>query len=645
MNIDKPTIVTPTIAATDWTNANHAHAAANSGGLISVTPAMLSNASAQYKFLVSGATPFAYAESPGALNIASGKTLKVSNTLTLAGAIDGLTLTGEVSGYPIVRLAGFPPAPQIVADPLNGNARGIYAVDLQLYRINATEVASGNEATIIGGQENTASGGNSTVVGGYGNVASGDYYSTVVGGATNVASARYSTAVGGFGSVAGGQYTVAMGRQAKTGTNNGVFIFGDSTAADFNGIVADEFALRARGGFRHAYDGANYWTAKVASNGVTTFATLPIGAGFVFTPPVTLSSVTASTFVYANASQVLVSLANATGYLLNDGSGVFSYSATVTATAHNLFSTTHGDTTGAASPVDGDIIIGNVTPKWSKLAITIPAAGTLNYLGVNNGELRPSWKSASANPGATAAILASAPTTGLLTLAALTVSATITGAVSGNAGTVTNGVYTNAANSMTLINPLTTIAESWIGPSSTAGIYFKAGNVGIGTTGPISILHIRGDFTLGLPPGSGGSFGRISSRWNGDPARGEAAAIDFIRPNANWGNEGEIRFFTNPGDEGQGASSQRMVIDRLGNVGIGTTVFGTSAATVLGIGNGTEPSTSPADMVQLYSVDLPAGNATLGLRTETAVVTETVTSDSTLSVRINGATYKICLKA
>lgn len=81
------------------------------------------------------------------------------------------------------------------------------------------------------------------------------------------------------------------------------------------------------------------------------------------------------------------------------------------------------------------------------------------------------------------------------------------------------------------------------------------------------------------------------------------------------------------------------------NVGIGVTAWGTSAATVLGIANGTEPSTSPADMVQLYSVDLSAGNATLGLRTETAVVTEVVVSDRTLSVRINGTTYKIMLKS
>lgn len=82
-----------------------------------------------------------------------------------------------------------------------------------------------------------------------------------------------------------------------------------------------------------------------------------------------------------------------------------------------------------------------------------------------------------------------------------------------------------------------------------------------------------------------------------------------------------------------------------GNLGIGTTTFGTSATKTLALFNGTVPSTSPADMIQLFSVDLSAGNATLGLRTETEVVTEVVVSDRTLSVVINGTNYKICLKA
>lgn len=96
---------------------------------------------------------------------------------------------------------------------------------------------------------------------------------------------------------------------------------------------------------------------------------------------------------------------------------------------------------------------------------------------------------------------------------------------------------------------------------------------------------------------------------------------------------------------GAGGNNLVMTITSGNNVGIKTATFGTSASAVLGIANGTEPGSSPADMVQLYSVDLSAGNATLGLRTETAVVTEAVVSDRTLSIKINGTVYKICLKA
>lgn len=40
------------------------------------------------------------------------------------------------------------------------------------------------------------------------------------------------------------------------------------------------------------------------------------------------------------------------------------------------------------------------------------------------------------------------------------------------------------ANAFTNIAPMTTLAESWIGPSSTTGIYFKGNNIGIGMTTP-----------------------------------------------------------------------------------------------------------------------------------------------------------------
>ena len=85
-------------------------------------------------------------------------------------------------------------------------------------------------------------------------------------------------------------------------------------------------------------------------------------------------------------------------------------------TGHDLFSTSHADTTGAASPVDGDIIIGNATPKWSKLARSVPDANVLNVLGIANGETRPSWKAAldGTNPATLTSAASAAPGTSLV---------------------------------------------------------------------------------------------------------------------------------------------------------------------------------------------------------------------------------------
>lgn len=51
----------------------------------------------------------------------------------------------------------------------------------------------------------------------------------------------------------------------------------------------------------------------------------------------------------------------------------------------------HSDTLADAVTA-GDIIIGNDTPKWSSLALTVPIANTRNTLGVSNGDTKPSWQ-------------------------------------------------------------------------------------------------------------------------------------------------------------------------------------------------------------------------------------------------------------
>jgi hypothetical protein len=72
-------------------------------------------------------------------------------------------------------------------------------------------------------------------------------------------------------------------------------------------------------------------------------------------------------------------------------------------------------------------------------------------------------------------------------------------------------VLLGAANVFSgVVNPLTTPAESWIGPSATAGVYFKAGNVGIGTGTIPSMLTVAGlinmkNYTVAtLPAGTRG---------------------------------------------------------------------------------------------------------------------------------------------
>lgn len=195
----------------------------------------------------------------------------------------------------------------VAAGIVDGNARGVGAVDWQANRAGvgaATQVASGNysvisggyfntasgaTAAIGGGHENVASGDDSFVGGGFGNVASGDY-SVICGGLGNTASGLYAMVAGGLNCVASGNKSWAGGLKADTNSKAGSFVWADDRDVLFTSIATGEAAFRVANGLRIAYDPDNYFTATVAATGVTTFATLPVGAGFVFTPPVTFSA-------------------------------------------------------------------------------------------------------------------------------------------------------------------------------------------------------------------------------------------------------------------------------------------------------------------------------------------------------------------
>jgi len=103
-----------------------------------------------------------------------------------------------------------------------------------------------------------------------------------------------------------------------------------------------------------------------------------------------------------------------------------------------------------------------------------------------------------------------------------------------------------------------TAAESWVGPSSTTGVYFKGGNVGIGTTAPNDALEVAG---------LSGAYGRLLvSDGMGAERRGlilgsASAAVSYARIDSY--------------KYGTSAGYLPLVLNGAGgNVGIGTTAPG-----------------------------------------------------------------------
>lgn len=130
----------------------------------------------------------------------------------------------------------------------NGNKRGDNAVDLQIQRGQATHVASGARAVIVGGSSNTASGGDSIIVGGSGNSVSGTS-SFLGGGTSNTANGSYATTGGGLGNSAGASFASVLGGDSNTASGASSVVGGGSgnTANGTNSVVPGGASGSARG--------------------------------------------------------------------------------------------------------------------------------------------------------------------------------------------------------------------------------------------------------------------------------------------------------------------------------------------------------------------------------------------------------------
>jgi len=150
-----------------------------------------------------------------------------------AQANSALVLTPKGTG---ALIAG--PKPNGAAS--GGNARGANAVDLQLSRTLATEVASNQYSVICGGYRNTASGVNSFIGGGFKSLASGSNSvicggGSAAGGVGNTCSSDYGFVGSGVLNIAANLESAVVGGSDNQASNDFVFIgCGDDNRATGN---------------------------------------------------------------------------------------------------------------------------------------------------------------------------------------------------------------------------------------------------------------------------------------------------------------------------------------------------------------------------------------------------------------------------
>ena len=148
-----------------------------------------------------------------------------------------------------------------------GLSRGEGSVDLQTSRETETQVASGSNSVIAGGNSNLANGAQDAIGGGYNNATFDPMgFNNVIGGGSNSYIIGYTNSIGGgdSNSIIGYANTIpggtnnsiranksfAVGSTASA-SHDGVFIFSDSTTTTaFSSVQANSINFKALGGLR-----------------------------------------------------------------------------------------------------------------------------------------------------------------------------------------------------------------------------------------------------------------------------------------------------------------------------------------------------------------------------------------------------------
>lgn len=216
----------------------------------------------------------------------------------------------------------------------------------------------------------------------------------------------------------------------------------------------------------------------------------------------------------------------------------------------------------------------------------------------------------------------------------------------GLGGRINFGIGNGAAGDLIIWNKSGN--QCWRVDGATNQVQFSAGSAGTPVISYLSDSNtgIYFDGADGLLCSTGGSL-RLTLNTTSltstlpifGPAGSESAPTFSFSTDTDTGmysgGDGQIGFTAN-------GTNSVWIQDN--GIGLGTSTFGSGSPTnTIILSNGTAPTSSPADSVQLYSTNISAGNASLGLRTETAVQSASTTSDRYLNIKVNGTTYKLLL--
>jgi len=190
-----------------------------------------------------------------------GTALAVTGNIT----VDNLTLDNNTIVSSSGNLVVAPAAGGALVASTTGNARGIFAVDLQTFRNSSAHVASADYSVVCGGFNNAASGLYSVVAGGRTNRNGGEE-ATVSGGTYNVASGKRAT-IGGGNSNTSSAYNSTVGGGAGNIANSQNSTVGggaNNTASAGNGVVCGGYKNTASGGASSAFGGT--WNTASAQH-------------------------------------------------------------------------------------------------------------------------------------------------------------------------------------------------------------------------------------------------------------------------------------------------------------------------------------------------------------------------------------------